>query len=203
MNFTKTTKKILSPIYNNVLYIIWVLKGYPSPPPHIAKRKYLKDISKKYSLNIFVETGTFKGDMINALKDFFLQLYSIEVSNSLYKEAKKRFLEINKINIVEGDSAIKLKELITIINEPALFWLDAHCSEGITSQGEKYTPILEEIKIILNSNFNHIIVIDDLRLFFTDIKYPAYFEVVNLVDEINANYSVSKMYDFIIIKPKY
>lgn len=201
MNLLQNAKNFIKPIYNNIFYFLWVLKGCPSPPPHIAKRKYLLSISKKYSLKIFVETGTFKGDMINALKNNFTQLYSIEVSNFLYVEAKKRFSKYNKIRIIEGDSAIRLKELMNIINCSTLFWLDAHCSEGITSQGEKYTPILEEIKIILETNLNHVIVIDDLRLFDSDINYPTYIEVENIVKNVNSNYLVFKKFDFIIIQP--
>jgi hypothetical protein len=201
MKLLQVTKEILKPFYNNIIYFYWIIKGCPIPPPHIAKRKFLKLIASKYSLNNFVETGTFKGDMINALKDNFSKLYSIEVSKILYNDAKNRFIGINKIQIIEGDSAIRLKELINVLNEPALFWLDAHCSEGITSQGEKYTPILDEISIILKSNYKHVIIIDDLRLFGSDINYPSYSEIQNLVLKINANQVVSVKYDFILITP--
>ena len=199
MNLHKSFLKILKIIYHNFLFIKWRFYGSQIPPPHIAKRKYLSKTAKDENLNVFIETGTFKGDMIYSLKNKFKQLYSIEVSHNLYLKAQKRFSGIDKIKIIEGDSAIKLNEIVNKINESALFWLDAHCSEGITSQGEKYTPILEEILIILNSKFSHIIVIDDARLFGQDINYPTFNDLSLHIKKIGNNYKIKIFIDFIVI----
>ena len=200
MNLHKSFIEIIKLIYHNLIFIKWNLKGSPLPPPHIAKRKYLSKTAKDNNLTVFIETGTFKGDMISALKNKFKKLYSIEVSHTLYLGAKKRFSGIDKINIIEGDSAFKLNEILSNINESALFWLDAHCSEGITSQGDKYTPILEEISIILNSKYKHVIVIDDARLFGEDINYPTYLDLETHLEKINKNnYKIKNVIDFIII----
>ena len=51
----------------------------------------------------------------------------------------------------------------------AIFWLDAHWSGGETYGINDECPLIEEIKIINNTKLNHIILIDDARLF---IKPP-------------------------------
>ena len=53
----------------------WENTGRPSPPPHAIKQRVLREFSQRYGLEILVETGTFKGDMIEAMKKDFRQLY--------------------------------------------------------------------------------------------------------------------------------
>jgi len=40
---------------------------------------------------VLVETGTFKGDMIQAMRGDFRKLYSIEVADHFHKAAVERF----------------------------------------------------------------------------------------------------------------
>src|SRR2546425_6234629 len=39
---------------------------------------------------IFVETGTYRGDMVEAMKPLFHKIYSIELSDALFAEAQRR-----------------------------------------------------------------------------------------------------------------
>jgi len=55
----------------------WERIGKPVPPPHIIKQKVLRDYSKIYGLRILVETGTYLGDMVEAMKANFDRIYSI------------------------------------------------------------------------------------------------------------------------------
>lgn len=153
----------------------WIKSGSPIPPPQTVKQAFLFKLFKKYSLKTFVETGTYLGDTTNALKDYFNKLYTIELSEDLYKKAVERFSEDPHIKVLQGDSGKVLKTLITRIDEPTLFWLDGHYSAGITAQGEKDTPIFEELECILsekNYNPKHIILIDDARCFGAIEDYP-------------------------------
>ncbi len=70
--------------------IEWERKGKPVPPPHIVKQRTLQTYSMKYSLKILVETGTLYGDMVEAMKEVFDRIYSIELDEKLYDEAKQR-----------------------------------------------------------------------------------------------------------------
>lgn len=161
----------------------WFKKGKPIPPPHAVKQEIVKDIAQKSKLKIFIETGTFLGDMVNAVKNSFEKIYSIEINEKLYQMSKKRFKKYNHIHIIKGDSGEILKFLLQKINEPVLFWLDAHYSGGITGKGEKETPIIKELQNILNHQVkNHIILIDDARLFVGKNDFPIIEELKGILN---------------------
>ena len=111
--------------------------------------------------------------MVEAQRNHFEKIYSIELSEKLFNRAKKRFKDYSHITILHGDSGIVLNKLIPEIDKPALFWLDGHYSGGITAKGEKECPVPEELKTILKSSLPHIILIDDARLFNGTHDYPT------------------------------
>ena len=135
----------------------WEKKGRPSPPPHIVKQMAIEEYQKKFDLKLLVETGTYLGDMVEAQRNHFEKIYSVELSKKLFQRATKRFKVYSHINILNGDSGVVLNKLIQEIDKPALFWLDGHYSEGITAKGAKECPVLEELEAIQKSNFYHII----------------------------------------------
>jgi len=116
----------------------------------------------------FVETGTHYGGTIDNINDTFNQIYSIELSELHYNFCKNKFYNEPKINLILGDSSIKLKEIVTQLNDNCIFFLDGHWSGGNTAKGLKDCPIIEELESIQN-NFNKqaLIIIDDFRLFGT------------------------------------
>lgn len=160
----------------------WELLGKPIPTPHAVKQMTIKNYAAQYGVNIFVETGTYLGEMIDAVKYSFKKIYSIELSAELSKSAVKKFFWHKHIEIFEGDSSGVLPKILHDINEPCLFWLDAHYSEGITDKGDKETPILGELKRIFNHPINnHIFLIDDARCFKGQSDYPALEELKELI----------------------
>lgn len=152
----------------------WERNGCPEPPPHSMKQLVIKKYAEKYNLECLIETGTFHGDMIEAMKRTFPKIYSIELSRYYFEKAQRKFKLDRNVELLFGDSGIVLGELLQTIKQPALFWLDGHYSEGMTAKGEKYTPIFEELHHILNHDEpRHVIIIDDARLFGTDPGYPT------------------------------
>ncbi len=141
----------------------WEAKGCPAPPPDSYKQWAVKEAGKGF--DIFVETGTYLGDMVWAQRKNFGTIYSIELGKELHNNAKYRFKDCQNVHLMIGDSAEVLEHLILFIYKPALFWLDAHFSGGITVKGDRVTPILAEIDIIKGSSLNHKILIDDARCF--------------------------------------
>lgn len=131
------------------------------------------NISKKHNINNFIETGTYMGNTIFAVKDIFRYIYSIELSKKIFNLVKNRFSSYNNIKILNGDSADILSEIIPNIDGPTLFWLDAHYSSGATAKGIKYTPIFEELSIIFNAKYKHIILIDAMKDFNGENDYPT------------------------------
>ena len=51
-------------------------------------------------MKILVETGTYRGDMLDAMKDSFDTLYSIELSKELYDLARSRFKNVRHIQLI-------------------------------------------------------------------------------------------------------
>jgi hypothetical protein len=165
-------------------YWRWLKNGRPVPPPHGIKQGIIKEYAKNYKCPIVFETGTYKGDMIDALKHDFQQIYSVELSGSLYKKARLRFQNDPHITILQGDSGKVLRETLKQIRKPCLFWLDAHYSGADTAKGEKLSPIMDEIIAILNHWVrNHIILIDDAREFTGTDGYPDILEFTNNVTQ--------------------
>lgn len=155
--------------------------GMPAPSTHRTKQLVIKHFQKNNEINILVETGTFRGDMVQAQLNNFQQIYSIELGETLWKKAVKRFKKYKHVKILLGDSGKVLAEILTNINEKILFWLDGHYSAGITARGEKDCPIYEELNVILNSNMEHVILIDDARCFNGSGDYPSLQELSKLM----------------------
>lgn len=146
-------------------------------PPAPIKRFFLRRIARKHGLRVFVETGTFQGGTIDAMRGAFRQIHSIELSAELCRAAQKKFGHERNISIHCGDSGIILPEILSELREPALFWLDAHHSEGRTARGNRDTPIREELRTILAHSIpGHIIVIDDACDFGSG-DYPTISEI--------------------------
>jgi hypothetical protein len=181
----------------------WERKGKPVPPPYIVKQRALKKYSTMYGLRILVETGTYYGDMVEAMKDVFDCIYSIELSEELYRKAKERFKEEKHIEIIHGDSGVELMNLMNKIDKPTLFWLDGHYSAGVTAKGNKDTPIYEELGHILNApDIGHVIIIDDARYFGSHAAYPTIEVLIEFVKSKRHNLDIVVQNDSIKITPK-
>lgn len=168
----------------------WEKKGKPVPPPHRIKQLAIEYYQKKHNTSILIETGTYLGDMVKAQLGNFKTIYSIELGKDLWKKAVKRFEKEKHVNILLGDSGKVLFDLIPKINENAIFWLDGHYSGGITSKGKNECPIYDELNAILNSNFKHIVLIDDARCFNGEGDYPT---IEKLKEHILSRYSKSNI----------
>jgi hypothetical protein len=178
--------------------IQWVKKDCPSPPPHIIKQIAIKESQKKYKYSILVETGTNHGDMVYAQLENFKKIFSIELGEELHKNACKRFINNKNVTIVLGDSSKMLPVILKDINEPVIFWLDGHYDGGENPKGDKECPIYEELDAIFNAKqFNHVLLIDDARLFVGRGDFPLLEKLVEYVKTKNAAYKVEVKNDII------
>jgi glycosyltransferase involved in cell wall biosynthesis len=166
----------------------WDKNGKPIPASPLVKQQIVLDFITKNKIKLFVETGTFLGDMIEAIRWHVNAIYSIELSSYLYKRTKQRFVGVNHIHLLHGDSSKLLYELLPILDQPCVFWLDAHYSAGVTARGEKDTPLSEELTIISNHQFiqQDIILIDDARDFGKG-DYPSLDEVRDWSEKLGFN----------------
>jgi len=169
------------------------------PPPPGVKQEYVKSYAARFGIASFVETGTYLGDMVNAVRKNFSEVYSIELSDDLYERVRHYFNDEKQVNFLHGDSGRLIAELTAKIDRPCLFWLDAHYSGGMTAQGDVDTPIMAELKHILQRKFADVILIDDARCFIGQDQYPTIEYVRDYVTKARPEYKVSVQDDIIFI----
>ena len=182
--------------------IRWNLRGRPAPPPHVVKQLVVKYYQRHFGLEFFVETGTYLGEMVEAVKSRFREIYSVELSPELAARAREKFAADENVHIVEGDSAEALPGILEKIDAPCLFWLDGHFSGGVTAQGPLDYPIIQELEHIARHPVRgHVILVDDARLFLGTAEAPAKEQVVGAIMRVNPRYAVEERDDIIRATP--
>ena len=88
------------------------------------------------------------------------------------------------------------------LSVPALFWLDAHYSAGVTARGEVDTPLLAELgHILAGRDLGHVIVIDDARALGRDPAYPTIDELRDFILARRRNVQISVEGDSVRVIP--
>jgi hypothetical protein len=96
---------------------------------------------------------------------------------------------------------IMLPNIFASLIRPAIFWLDAHHSCGFTGYSDKVTPIEEELRLIFSHPVKeHIILIDDARVFMGNDSYPTIRQLHNFVPR-NSAYQMRMRDDVIRMYP--
>jgi len=157
----------------------------------------IKNTLKNYPNSVFIETGTWLGEGVQAAREAncFDKILSIELSRKLYIGARKRFWEDSRVKVFHGDSSVVLWKVIKSIKEKITFLLDAHSFEyggirGNAQIGLEQWHLVKELQtIIKHPRKDHTIIIDDIRLlklFNTNEK-----QIHELLFEINCNYHLN------------
>jgi hypothetical protein len=137
----------------------------------------------KEDSNIFVETGTHKGESVRTALDLgFNKVISVEIDGILYNNCFFLFaeeIEQEKVHLFLGDSNAKMGEMLDLVSKQAVFWLDGHV-DGVSGD-----PIWGELEAIKSHSLNtHTIIIDDIPLYFGDGN-----TLENKLLEINSDYN--------------
>lgn len=181
----------------------WELRGRPVPPPSWVKQRTLADYGERFGLRTLIETGTYLGETVEALKDRFERIVSIELSPELFERARERFAHLGHVEIVHGDSGEVLPEVLSSVREPSLLWLDGHYSAGITAQGREKTPVLREIEAVLSHAVKgHVMLIDDARCFTGEDGWPSLEQVRAHVHGTDPGLTFEVAADIVRIHPR-
>lgn len=160
-------------------------------PSHVKFDDRLETVKKnREGKRIFIETGTAGGDgVFMALVAGFGEVYSTELMEDLHKTSKSRLKDQKNVHLYLGDSATSLKKILPLIQEPCLFWLDAH----FAGEYQENCPILRELEAIASSPIkNHTILVDDVRCFGTHYyDYITIEQVKESIYRINPNYEIT------------
>ncbi len=165
---------IYSTLAGRKTYEDWKREGIPIPPPNVVKQHVVADFGSRYKLRTLIETGTYLGEMIKAMRQRFDHIHSVEIDNTLAERARRKFARQGHISIHEGDSSSVLPTILESVDSPCLFWLDSHYSGGLTSKGDLETPIMREMELVFSHPVDrHVILIDDARNFIGANDYPT------------------------------
>lgn len=142
------------------------------------KIRTLEEYVERYKFRVLIETGTYYGETSWRMKDRFDLVHTIEIEPDLYEKAVDKFAGSNVICHF-GDSANIIPDILKDLNEPALFWIDAHwCGEG-DAPDDRQSPVVPELEAIFAHPIKHVILVDDARYFggiaereTTDEGYP-------------------------------
>jgi hypothetical protein len=164
---------VVRPGYSRRLLVDWWQKGRPNPPPHEVKLWAILYLADSIGAKNLIETGSYLGDTVRALRGRFDLIASIELARALALPLQAEFGDDPKVRIIIGDSGVELKRLLPQLSGPSVFWLDAHYSGGPTV-GDGSVPILAEIDAIAKAAPRpHAILVDDLKDFSGTEGYPT------------------------------
>ena len=135
------------------------------------KRTLLIEYAQCYNTTMFVETGTYKGETVKAMakSGLFKQIHTIDIYLDRAHAAAIRYRHFPGVHCWKGDSAEQLPRIIKPLQEPILYWLDAHHSgkQIARSKGLVETPIMAELDTVLAHPQidKSVILIDDAGYF--------------------------------------
>jgi len=151
----------------------WERNGRTGWAPRLYKQRTVRDYGRRFGVNTLIETGTCKGEMVEACRKAYRHIVSIELEDTLFARAVERFAPYPHVEILHGDSAEVLPRVLERLNERCVFWLDGHYTDEGTAKGVLETPIVQELDAILGHHVtNHILLIDDAREFNGTHDYP-------------------------------
>lgn len=133
-----------------------------------------------FKRRLFIETGTHVGDGVqSALNAGFEEVWSVELDVSAYEISKNRFKD-KPVTLYFGTSLEFLESKLSVVNEPATMWLDAH--------GPDF-PIAEELDMVHKYGRNdHILLLDDIWK--TDTHVHLKYKLYDRLYAINPNYKI-------------
>lgn len=134
-----------------------------------------RELRDRFSIELLVETGTYKAGTTRWAAANFKNVISIESHEPYFVRAKGIGLPEN-VALYYGDSRAVLPGVLRKLHQPILFWLDAHwCGsyeKSVGTDGE--CPLREELEAIkAHPHYSeHVILIDDARLFTSPPQQP-------------------------------
>lgn len=137
------------------------------PPPELTL--LLRDAA---AIQTFVETGTYHGRTAAWAAGHFERVVTIERAPELHAEASRKLADKENVACQFGHCRDVLAGLLPALEQTSLFWLDAHWSGGSTYGNQDECPLLEEIALIDQHGPEHVLLIDDARLFLAPPPAP-------------------------------
>ncbi len=137
-----------------------------------APRELVLWLRNTFDVKTFVETGTNRAETSVWASDEFQNVKTIEAYEPLFRNAVESYGSRRNIEFLLGDSREHIRQLVSSLVNPAIFWLDAHwCGTETFGNGDE-CPVLGELESLNASAVAHFILIDDARLFLSPPPSP-------------------------------
>jgi hypothetical protein len=143
-------------------------------------------------IRLCVETGTYRGASTELLAARFDRVITIEASPALATAAERRLSGRSGVQVIQGDSSTVLPAIVTALDQPALFWLDSHYCGPKTYGVNRQCPVIDEIHTIVAAGPEHVVLIDDARLFLEPPPLPLAVSQWPSIGEICAAFAAGR-----------
>jgi hypothetical protein len=169
-------------------------------PPDFLKRKFIRNLLKRYRFPIAIESGTYLGKTTSIISTYTQFVYSIEIDKNLYYYCLRKKNRSN-IEYIIGDSAKILSEIVKKINCPLFLFLDGHASGGVTNRSNLVTPLRLELASIDGFEFLNLslILIDDSSSINGTNDYPSLDEIEKFAQKNRMNLITHKFNMIVLV----
>lgn len=172
-----------------------------------------KKSEKHQNIKNFVETGTYQGETTRLVSNYFDNVYTIEIMETLFRNSiissggehripngpliKGTIVNVYNMNFMYGDSVEMLKVITPLVKDGSIFFIDAHQSGCDTGNNGTWVPLMEELEIILSTRLGpSIFIFDDVRLWkqkFWDWAHIDENRIFQIFEKFN--YTIEKSYE--------
>lgn len=135
-------------------------------------------LAAQYGIRHFIETGTWKGGTCTWAAQHFERVITIEADRGRFEKTASHFAGVYpNLSFWYGDSRAILGRALAEMDAPCLIWADAHWVGGGAHQAHEIgdeCPLEQELEAVNASKYaaQHVILIDDARLFTAPPPYP-------------------------------
>ena len=126
----------------------------------------------------FVESGTFHGKTTRLAVEQFAAVHTIELNADWYTEAVRDLVPLG-VKCYHGNSADLVPQLASEIEEPVVWYLDAHWFKLVPDvAGEtEGLPLWAELEALAKRPYADVIVVDDVASFGKTEPTPEWIDV--------------------------
>ena len=144
----------------------WRLRGRPLPPPHVVKQLAILGYQRHADLHTFVETGTFTGEMVEAMRPHF-RPHHLHRDGARDPRGRpvRRFAGDPRVELLLGDSGTSCPcARADSASGAVLARRTLHGRQHRPRQED--SPVKAELTALLRHPVrDHLVLIDDARLF--------------------------------------
>ena len=151
-------------------------------------RELVLSLKKRYCTNDFFETGTLEGHTSAWAAEHFFRVTTVDVVAHPNAEANLKPFHNVRRHIDRSERLIVTESFLY----PTLFWLDAHTDE--------HCPVLAEIDAINRSDPDHVILVDNARLFDALTAWPHKSDVIKALEACGRR-TVYETEDVLVAEP--